>query len=39
MLHRFAFTNFQSFRERAGVDWLLDGKVPEAVWSARAPTG
>ncbi|MBS0291092.1 MAG: ATP-binding protein [Proteobacteria bacterium] len=39
MLHRFAFANFQSFRERAEVDWLLDGKVPEAVWSTRAPTG
>lgn len=39
MLHRFAFANFQSFRERAEVSWLLDGKVPEAVWSSRAPPG
>ncbi|MEZ5607964.1 MAG: hypothetical protein R3E52_12800 [Burkholderiaceae bacterium] len=39
MLHRFAFTNFQSFRERTEVNWLLDGKVPEAVWSTRSASG
>ncbi len=39
MLVRFAFENFQSFRDRAEVDWSLDGKVPEAVWSTRAPAG
>ena len=39
MLHRFAFSNFQSFRERTEVNWLLDGKVPEAVWSSRSASG
>lgn len=39
MLHRYAFANFQSFRERAEVSWLLDRKVPEAVWSHTATNG
>jgi uncharacterized protein len=39
MLHRYAFSNFQSFRERAEVSWLLDRKVPEAVWSRTAGSG
>lgn len=39
MLHRYAFSNFQSFRERTEVSWLLDRKVPEAVWSYPATTG
>jgi hypothetical protein len=39
MLHRYAFSNFQSFRERTEVSWLLDRKVPEAVWSRRSPSG
>jgi len=39
MLHRYAFTNFQSFRERAEVSWLLDRKIPEAVWSRTAGAG
>ncbi|MDO5624627.1 MAG: AAA family ATPase [Pseudomonadota bacterium] len=39
MLHRFAFSNFQSFRERTEVNWLLDGKVPEAVWSVTGSAG
>lgn len=39
MLNRFAFSNFQSFRERTEVNWLLDGKVPEAVWSGCSVTG
>lgn len=39
MLHRYAFSNFQSFHDRAEVSWLLDRKVPEAVWSRQAATG
>lgn len=39
MLHRYAFSNFQSFRERAEVSLLLDRKVPKAVWSREAPSG
>lgn len=39
MLHRYAFSNFQSFRERTEVSWLLDRKVPDAVWSHLAATG
>ena len=39
MIHRFAFANFQSFRERVEVNWLLDGKVPDAVWSTRSVAG
>lgn len=39
MLHRYAFSNFQSFRERTEVSWVLDGKVPSGVWSDHAPTG
>ena len=39
MLHRYAFSNFQSFRERTEVSWLLDGRVPDAVWSGQASTG
>lgn len=39
MLHRYAFSNFQSFRERAEVSWLLDRKVPEATWSHPAGSG
>lgn len=39
MLHRYAFSNFQSFRERAEVSWLLDRKVPAAAWSHTAGSG
>lgn len=39
MLHKYAFSNFQSFRERTEVSWLLDGRVPPAVWSGRATSG
>jgi hypothetical protein len=39
MLHRYAFSNFQSFRERTEISWLLDRKVPTAVWSHEASTG
>lgn len=38
MLHRYTFSNFQSFREQTEVSWLLDGRVPSAVWSAQADT-
>lgn len=39
MLHRYAFSNFQSFRERTEVSWVLDKRVPDAVWSAQAESG
>jgi len=39
MLHHYAFSNFQTFRERAEVSWQLDRKVPEAVWSRAAGSG
>ena len=39
MLHRYAFSNFQSFRERTEVSWLLDGRVPPDVWSGTATSG
>lgn len=39
VLHRYAFSNFQSFRERTEVSWVLDGKVPSGVWSEQAPNG
>lgn len=39
MLHRYSFSNFQSFRERAEVSWLLDRKVPAAAWSHTAGSG
>lgn len=39
MLHRYAFSNFQSFREKTEVSWLLDRKVPDAVWSHAASSG
>ncbi len=39
MLHKYAFSNFQSFRERTEVSWLLDGRVPSAVWSGAATSG
>ena len=39
MLHRYAFLNFQSFRERTEVSWLLDGRVPPDVWSGTATSG
>lgn len=38
MLHRYAFTNFQSFRDRTEVSWLLDRRAPPTVWSAQADT-
>ena len=39
MLHRYAFSNFQSFKERTEVSLLLDARVPEGVWSATVPSG
>jgi hypothetical protein len=39
MLHRYAFSNFQSFRERTEVSWVLDRKVPDAVWSRQTDSG
>lgn len=39
MLHRYAFSNIQSFRDRTEVSWLLDRKVPQAAWSHAASSG
>jgi uncharacterized protein len=39
MLHRYAFSNFQSFADTAEVDLRLNGKVPQLGWEATAPSG
>lgn len=39
MLHRYSFSNFQSFRARTEVSLLLDRKVPQAVWSRSCGSG
>lgn len=39
MLHSYAFSNFQSFRDRAEVDLTLSRKVALTDWMAEAPTG
>jgi hypothetical protein len=39
MLHRYAFTNFQSFRDRTEVSWLLDRKASQGIWARSVPTG
>lgn len=39
MLHSYAFSNFQSFRERAEVDFTLTRKVTLTDWMAEVPTG
>lgn len=39
MLHSYAFSNFQSFRERTEVDLTLSRKVPLTNWMADTPTG
>lgn len=39
MLHSYAFSNFQSFRERIEVDLTLSRKVPLTSWMAETPTG
>lgn len=35
MLHRYAFTNFQSFHDRTEVSWVLNDRTPVAVWSGQ----
>lgn len=37
MLHRYAFSNFQSFAEHTEVTLLLNGKVPPLAWEATSP--
>lgn len=39
MLHSYAFTNFQSFRERAEVSLVLNNKTPERGWEQVSPGG
>ncbi len=37
MLHRYAFSNFQSFADHTEVSLLLNGKVPPLAWEAISP--
>lgn len=39
MLHRYAFSNFQSFRDHTEVDLRLNGKVPPVAWEAVSAGG
>ena len=39
MLHRFAFSNFQSFRERTEVDWSLNRRQGQVGWSVDSDSG
>jgi hypothetical protein len=39
MLHSFAFSNFQSFRERTEVSWRLDQRDASSGWATEAATG
>jgi len=39
VLHSYAFSNFQSFRDRVEVDLTLNRKVSLTDWMADAPTG
>lgn len=39
MLHSYAFSNFQAFRERVEVDLTLNRKTHLTDWMAEAPTG
>ncbi len=39
MLHRFAFSNFQSFKDRTEVSLVLDKRVPDTGWSRTCDTG
>ena len=39
VLHSYAFSNFQSFRERVEVDLTLSRKVVLTDWMAETPTG
>ena len=38
MLHRYAFSNFQSFAEHTEVSLLLNGKVPPLGWETTTPS-
>jgi uncharacterized protein len=39
MLHRYAFSNFQSFAEHTEVPFALNGKVPHLGWEATSAAG
>ncbi|RDU97275.1 AAA family ATPase [Trinickia dinghuensis] len=39
MLHSYAATNFQSFRERVDVDLLVNQRAPDTDWIASCATG
>ena len=39
MLHSFAFSNFQSFRQRVEVDLTLNRKTRLTDWMVELPTG
>lgn len=39
MLHRYAFSNFQSFRDKTEVSFSLNGKVPSLGWERTSPAG
>ena len=39
MLHSYAFSNFQSFRERVEVDLSINRKTALTDWMAESPTG
>lgn len=39
MLHSYAFSNFQSFRERVEVDLTLNRKTRLTDWMTEVPTG
>ena len=39
MLHSYAVSNFQSFRERVEVDLTINRKVELTDWMAVSPTG
>ena len=39
MLHSYAFSNFQSFRERVEVDLTISRKVALTDWMTDSPTG
>lgn len=39
MLHKYAFSNFQSFRDRTEVSWQPDRKVPNEAWTAPSAAG
>jgi hypothetical protein len=39
MLHRYSFSNFQSFLEPVEVSLALNGKVPPSAWEAVSTSG